>query len=131
MTAVKNWFLEKNNLEHMYGKKLTIEKETDKAVLIRYKLNVTEFTQWIPKCCLCDEWEQKKKNINFAYHDYLVNKYHEAYDNQIIDNSIIRSGRNRYRGDNFIHQNTTKELIKALNSYGIEFMTKAEFAKTL
>lgn len=123
MIAIKNWFLEKNMMKGFYGKELIVKKETEKAVLITVKGFSSDC--WIPKSCLCNEWE--KQTSPFDYHDYLENLYHEAYKKGIIENRTIKSGRNTYAGDAFIHQCTNKELQKALDSYNIEHMTYTEF----
>ena len=128
MVAIKNWFLEKNNLRGLRNANLTIKKETEKAVLLICDfgdLSLTE--QWIPKSVIIDEWE--KDTSPLGYHEYLVNTYHKAYDNKKIENFIIKSGRNIYRGDNFIHQLTTKELIKSLKNHEIDFFTFEEWKK--
>ena len=122
MIAIKNWFMEKNNLRGLRNANLTIKKETKKAVLLICDfgdLSLTE--QWIPKSVIIDEWE--KDTSGFGYHKYLENVYHKAYDNKEIENFTIKSGRNIYRGDNFIHQLTNKELIKRLENYNITFMS--------
>lgn len=125
MTAIKTWFLEKNDCKGFYQQKLEIVKETDKAVLIRCFIDSYKFEQWVPKSCIIDEWE--KDTSNFGYHDYLVDTYHKAYEQQLIENYTIKSGMNRYRGDNFVHQMTTKQLTEALKKYNVQFMTRSEW----
>lgn len=125
MTAIKNWFLEKNNCKGFYGKQLEIIRETEKAVLIRCFIDGTQFEQWVPKSCIINEWE--KDTSNFGYHDYLVDVYHKAYEAQQIENYTIKSGYNRYRADNFVHQLTTKQLTEDLTKYGVQFMSKSEW----
>lgn len=125
MVAVKTWFLEKNNLKGLYGKALTVVNETAKAVNVRVNLAGAVTTQWIPKSVLCDEWE--KDTSALGYHSYLVDVYHKAYESGEIENSVIRSGRNTYRGDNFIHQLRTAELTEALRKHNINYMTRTEW----
>ena len=130
MIAIKNWFLFKNDLNWMRRFTLEVRKETEKAVLVGITdRTVSMYTEshWVPKSCLIDEWE--KDTSGFAYHRYLEDKIHEAYDLGIIENKTIVSGRNTYRGDAFVHQQTTKELIWLLNKYEIEFMERKEWEK--
>lgn len=125
MIAVKNWFLQKNNLDWMRNWTLEIRKETEKAVMVGVTdRTVTFYTEnfWIPKSVIIDEWE--KDTSNFAYHRYLEDVYHKAYDDEIIPNKTIKSGRNTYRGDAFIHQLTTKGLIEELQYFKVEFMDR-------
>ncbi len=125
MIAIKNWFLQKNNLDWMRNWTLEIRKETEKAVMVGVTdRTVTFYTEnfWIPKSVIIDEWE--KDTSNFAYHRYLEDVYHKAYDSEIIPNKTIKSGRNTYRGDAFIHQLTTKGLIEELQYFKIEFMDR-------
>lgn len=125
MKAIKTWFLQKNEIMGFYGNELRIAKETEKAVLVETFINGRKYTQWVPKTCMIDEWE--KDTSNFGYHDYLVETYHKAYEDQRIKNFTINSGYNRYRGDNFIHQLTTKELMESLDRYNIDYMTRKEW----
>ena len=125
MIAIKNWFLEKNNLRGLRGRELTVEKETEKAILVSYTIDGTHDTQWLPKSVIIDEWE--KDTSNFGYHKYLEDTYHKAYDEGLIENYTIKSGRNVYRGDNFIYQLKTKELEKALTNHGIKYMSREEW----
>ena len=126
MIAVKNWFLEKNNMTYLRGMELVQEKETAKAILVSFETKrfKTE-TVWIPKSVIIDEWE--KDTSNFGYHDYLVNVYHKAYEEGKFENFTIKSGRNEYRGDNFVHQWTTKKLIEKLEENKIDFMRRKEW----
>lgn len=128
MIAIKNWFMEKNNLEWMRKFKFEIRKETEKAVLIGITDRTLSFyneSYWIPKSCIIEEWE--KDTSNFAYHRYLEDTYHRAYEDGLIPNKTIKSGRNTYRGDAFIHQFTTKDLQKNLEYYHISYMTRQEW----
>lgn len=125
MIAIKNWFLIKNNLRGLRGVELKLEKETDKAVLVSFTINGRHDKQWLPKSVIIDEWE--KDTSNFGYHDYLVDVYHKAYNDGIIENYTIKSGRNVYRGDNFIHQWTTKELENSLEKKGVKYMIRKEW----
>ena len=129
MIAVKNWFLEKNHLRGWHGKEITIVKETEKAVLAKatFQNGFRTITSenWIPKSCIIDEWE--KDTSNFGYKEYLESIYHKAYESGMIENFTIKSGRNTYRGDNFIHQMKTKEIIDALSKRNIQFMTREEW----
>ena len=125
MIAIKNWFLEKNHLRGLRGVELNLEKETDKAVLVSFTIDGTKDKQWIPKSVIIDEWE--KDTSSFGYHDYLVDVYHKAYDEGIIENYTIKSGRNVYRGDNFIYQWTTKELETSLKKHGVNYMSRKEW----
>lgn len=125
MIAIKNWFLEKNHLRGLRGVELNLEKEIDKAVLVSFTIDGTKDKQWIPKSVIIDEWE--KDTSSFGYHDYLVDVYHKAYNEGIIENYTIKSGRNVYRGDNFIHQWTTKELETSLKKHGVNYMSRKEW----
>ena len=125
MIAIKNWFMEKNDYTWMRNWKWEQVKETEKAICIRVTDKTVSFcteTYWIPKSCIIEKWE--KDTSNFAYHRYLEDTYHRAYDAGIIPNKTFKSGRNTYRGDAFIHQLTTKSLIKNLEFYNIEFMDR-------
>lgn len=129
--AIKNWFLFKNDLNWMRNYTLEIVKETEKAVLLRVNDKTLSFYNeqyWVPKSCLIEEWE--KDTSGFAYHEYLENLYHAAYEQGIIENRTIKSGRNTYRGDAFIHKETTKGLQKCLEYYGIEYMDKKTWANS-
>ena len=129
MIAIKNWFLVKNHLAGFRNKELEVVKETEKAMLLR--TYVTDgfrkdmIQEWFPKSVIIDEWE--KDTSNFGYHDYLVEIYHKAYNEGIIENTTIKSGRNVYRGDNFVHQWRTAELVKELTARNIPFMNREEW----
>lgn len=126
MIAIKNWFLEKNNMTALRGLELTIVKETEKAVLIKYTVRTgTTYTDWIPKSCLTDEWE--KDTSNFGYHDYLVNTLNEAYKDGRLENKTFTSGRNVYDQTSFTHQLKTEDLIWTLNHFEIEYMNRKEW----
>ena len=126
MIAIKNWFLEKNNLRGFRGRELTIKKETEKAVLIICTIDGFIYEEWIPKSVIIDEWE---KNIsNFGYHDYLENLCHKAYEEgKLFEKRIIKSGRNKYRADHFLHQETTKSLLLLLDKYNVPYMSRVEW----
>lgn len=127
-----NWY--KVNYTDNMEFDLEIVRETEKAVLIRlpikyftgFKGKPIEF--WCPKSQII-ELKENKKYMNFEYHHYLENVFHKAYDDGIIENTTIVSGRNRYRGDAFIHQWGTKQLIEYFKKERIPFMTKEEFIK--
>ena len=128
MIAIKNWFLEKNNLNWMRNWELEMVRETEKAILVRVKdrtVSLHTEQHWIPKSCLIESWELDTSN--FGYHRYLEDVYHRAYDRGEIENKTITSGRNTYRGDAFIHQLTTKSLQANLEIYGIEYMSRDEW----
>lgn len=125
MIAIKTFFLQKNSCMGFYRQQLEIIKETEKAVLVSCFIESRRYEQWVPKSCIIDEWE--KDTSNFGYHDYLVDTYHKAYEQQLIENYTIKSGMNRYRGDNFIHQMTTKQLQEALEKHEVKFMTRSEW----
>lgn len=126
MIAIKNWFLRKNRLWGFYKKEIEQVRETEKAILVKVKFEDGHLSEsWIPKSVIIDEWE--KDTSPLGYHDYLVDIYHKAYDDQQIENYTIKSGRNCYRGDNFVHQQSTKKLVKDLQSYGIDFMSFDEW----
>lgn len=131
MVAIKNWFLEKNNLTNLRGKELTIKRETEKAVLVSCKINgfsqfSKTFEQWIPKSVIIDEWE--KDVSNFGYHDYLEGLCHKAYEEgKLFEKGIIKSGRNRYTRDSFLHQETTKALQSLLDEYNVPYMNRTEW----
>lgn len=126
MTAIKNWFLEKNKLKGFYGRELTIKRETAKAVLIICKINRTTYEEWIPKSVIIDEWE--KDTSNFGYHEYLEKLCHKAYEEgKLFKQGTFKSGRNTYRNDNFLHQNTTKELLSILEKYNVPYMSRIEW----
>lgn len=125
--AIKNWWLLKTNGYNYlrYVKDLVVKRETEKAVLISFNGEYGEWTAWVPKSVLCDEWE----NDPYAYHAYLEATYHKAYKEQYIKNFSIRSSRRGvfYPGDEFIGQWKTNELVKELNKKNIPFMSKNEF----
>lgn len=132
MIAIKNWFLQKNNLEYLRGKdNLEIEKETEKAAYIGYKSgNLYVGIGWFPKSVIIDDWEAVKApkvNKNFEYHDYLVDTVNQAYRDGRLENKTFMSGRNRYDQTSFTHQSTTKELINFLQEENIEYMTREEW----
>lgn len=141
MKAIKNWFLEKEgfaieSIKDIQKNGFEIVKETEKAVMIRYQLSwsTKSYTMWIPKSCMIDEWETKysPKAIGSAYHAYLVNTARDAYNKgNLGEKHTFTSGRNVYSRVSFIHQWTTKDLIDELSNFGISFMNKAEFAKSL
>lgn len=117
--AIKNWFLEKNNIYYLRGRDLNVIKETLKAVLVECK--ATKDQIWIPKSCIVDEWE--KETSPLAYHTYLVDTYRDAYKLQLIPNYTISNGYNSYSGDAFIHQESNKSLAKLLDKYNVEYMS--------
>lgn len=127
MIAIKNWFMAKNNLEWLRNYTLEMVKETEKAMLVRLKDRtiMTNEQYWIPKSCIIEKWE--KDTSNFAYHRYLEDCIHRAYDAGELDWKPIKSGRNVYRGDAFVHQNTTKGLINLLEKEGIKYMNREEW----
>lgn len=126
MIAIKNWFLEKNNMTGVRGLELTVVKETAKAVLVKYTVKSgNTYTAWIPKSCIIDEWE--KDTSNFGYHDYLVNTLNQAYRDGRLENKTFKSGRNVYDQTSFTHQMSTKELIGALEKFNISFMNRTDW----
>lgn len=130
MTAIKSWFLEKNDLRHLYKKELKVERETEKAVLVYYFEDMNRYEHWIPKSCIADEWEELKKDTsNFAYHDYLVEVINNAYRNGTLENRTFTSGRNKYDLTSFTHQKKTVEMIEFLNKNNIEYMDKETWKK--
>ena len=128
--CIKNWFIEKNGLNFLRGRKLTVIKETAKAVQIEYKIDlgmrILNDTKWIPKSVIVNEWEKEVSPL--AYHTYLVDTYRRAYADGKIPNYTIKSGRNTYTGDSFIHQWKSTEIKKSLKDYGIEFYEFQEWA---
>ena len=137
--AIKNWFLEKQgfaigSIKVLQKNGIEIAKETERAVLINYKMITYSDQMWVPKSCLTDEWEHKysPKAVGSEYHSYLVGVAKDAYyKGNLGKQGTFKSGRNVYDYVSFIHQNTAKELMKILNKYKVEYMTKAEFAETL
>ena len=126
MIAIKNWFLEKNDLRGIYGIDFLIIKETEKAMLLGYQLGLTSFEQWVPKSVIIDKWE--KDTSNFGYHDYLVETCHKAYKaGKLFEQGTFKSGFNTYDNDSFLHQETTKELIKLLEEYNVKYMNRKEW----
>jgi len=126
MVAIKNWFLEKNHMSGFRGNDLEVVRETEKAVLVRCFIDMCKFEEWIPKSVIIDEWE--KDTSNFGYHDYLVETAHKAYDNNnLFDKGYIKSGRNTYRADNFLHQESTKDLLILLDKYNVKYMNRKEW----
>lgn len=138
--AIKNWYLEKEgfaiaSILELKRNGYEVVKETEKAVLIHYHLwdNKT-LERWIPKSCIIDEWETKfsPKAIGGEYHAYLVKTVQMAYHSgNLGEKSTFTSGRNVYNRVSFRHQWKTADLIEELKEYGVPFMTKEEFAKTL
>ena len=108
MTAIKMWFLEKNDLMGIYGRELQVVKETEKAVMVSYWIHSIHYTTWIPKSCIIDKWE--KDTTNFGYHEYLAVTLQEAFPNQV-----------------YAHQYKTKELIEMLERKNIKFMNRKEW----
>lgn len=137
--AIKNWFLEKQgfaigSIKELQKNGIEIAKETERAVLINYKLFTYSDQMWVPKSCLTDEWEHKysPKAVGSEYHSYLVGVARDAYyKGNLGKQGTFKSGRNVYDYASFIHQDTTKELMEILNKYKVEYMIKAEFAETL
>lgn len=138
--AIKNWFLEKQgfsigSIKELQKNGFEVARETEKAVLINYRIWDAKLMQmWIPKSCMIDEWETKfsPKAIGSAYHTYLVNLNKDEYrKGNLGEPYTFTSGRNRYDGASFRQQWTTKELMAKLDEFGIKYMTKAEFAKSL
>lgn len=138
--AIKNWFLEKQGFSigsilELKRNGFEIQKETEKAVLIRYSIWDTKKSEmWIPKSCMIDEWETKfsPKAIGKQYHGYLVETAKVAYyEGNLGKQSTFTSGRNVYDGVSFIHQNTTADMMKILDYYNVKYMSKKEFAETL
>lgn len=126
MVAIKNWFLEKNNLMGFRGKELVIKKETEKAVLVICTIDRFTYEEWIPKSVIINEWE--KDTSNFGYHNYLESLCHKAYEEgKLFEKGIIKSGQNRYRKDSFLHQETTKSLQSLLDKYNVPHMNRSEW----
>lgn len=107
MTAIKNWFLEKNECKGFYGKEIWIIKETAKAALVNVNMGSFIDQMWIPKSCIINEWE--KDTSNFGYHEYLSETYRKASDYE------------------YAHQLTTKQLIEFLNKNGTSYMNRQEW----
>ena len=137
--AIKNWFLEKHGYG-VYGIKkiqengFEILKETAKAVLVNIRIEHYVDQIWIPKSCLCEEWEHtfSPKAIGSAYHEYLVSLNKEEYrKGNLEEQRTFTSGRNVYDGASFRHQWTTKELTAELDYFNIKYMSKKEFAESL
>lgn len=126
MIAIKNWFLEKNRMTGCRGAELTIKKETEKAVLVTFQIDRHTFEEWIPKSVIIDEWE--KDTSNFGYHEYLEKLCHKAYEEgNLFEKGTFKSGRNVYRNDNFLYQETTKSLLALLDKYNVPYMTRTEW----
>lgn len=126
MLAIKNWFLEKEQIRGLWGKELKAIKETDKAIYVEWEGDMFTHKQWFPKSCLCDEWE--KWVTPLAYHEYLLDLCYEAYRNKVIENYSIDNGYGyKYRGDAFYHQMKSAELKKMLEKHNIEYMTFKEW----
>lgn len=131
MVAIKDWYLKKNNILHIKGWNLDIVKETEKACLISHKFDEnSEITWWIPKSVIIDKWEiEKKDTSNFAYHNYLVDIYYKAYDENKIENYTWNNGYNKYNGKSFIHQETTKKIKEILDKNNVVYMSKQDWIK--
>ena len=125
MKGIKVWFIQKEHIASAYGKELTIKKETEKAVLVSWKVYNSVTEHWIPKSCITDGWE--KDTTNFGYHEYLVNVVNESYTNGTLENKTFKSGRNVYDQTSFTHQSTTKGLINFLEKMEIPFMNREEW----
>lgn len=82
---VKQWFIDKNfTPEERYAadvSDLTIIKETEKAVLIKFVSDFGTFTKWIPKSCLMTEEdyriEREKEEKRIARFEEGKRKYNE------------------------------------------------------
>lgn len=131
MVAIKDWYLNKMGMLHIKGWGLDIVKETEKACLISHKFDEnSEITWWVPKSVIIDKWEVEKKNVsNFAYHNYLVDIYCKAYDENKIENYIWSNGYNKYNGKSFIHKETTKKIKEILDKNNVDYMNKTEWVK--
>lgn len=78
---IKEWFLYKefdqNERLVMQYDEMTIERETEKAYLLKWNSDFGYFTKWVPKSCICtaEEIETECKRIEkaFDYYDMLVN----------------------------------------------------------
>lgn len=139
MKAIKNWFLEKqgysvDGIKQIQANGIDVIKETEKAVLVRTRIADYVEQMWIPKSCLCEEWEHKfsPKAVGSAYHGYLVGMYRQEYRaGHLFEQRTFKSGRNVYDGASFAHQRTSKEIAEILDDFGIKFMSKKEFTESL
>ena len=66
MIYVKEWFIDKNfNQNERYGISVadscSVEKETEKAVLVKWETEYGNITRWIPKSCTMTEEEMQKE----------------------------------------------------------------------
>lgn len=127
--AIKRWFLDKNDIrnEKIFNNSY-IKRETDKAILIEIHYKYSTKEMWIPKSVIIDYWE---KDVSpFAYHDYLVGVARKAYDEgKLFKKHIIKSGRNVYAGDSFLHQKTSKELKSLLDEYNVTYLDYKDWQK--
>lgn len=86
---IKEWFLVKNfNDNERYTisvSDVNIEKETEKAVFIKFESDFGVIKSWIPKSCIMtDEEEQEERRLKAE----RLNKYQDKY------NSLIEFGKN-------------------------------------
>ena len=82
--AIKNWWLLKNGYNYMrYIKDLGVKKETEKAILIFYKTELGEWTAWVPKSVLCDEWENDPGTEEPVYKEFITNDYYKRLNGTI------------------------------------------------
>lgn len=125
MKGIKVWFIQKEHIASAYGKELTIKKETEKAVLVSWKVENSTVEHWVPKSCMTEEWE--KDTSNLGYHSYLVETVNNAYRNGTLENSTFKSGRNVYDRTSFTHQETSKTLVNFLEKNNISFMNREEW----
>ena len=78
---IKEWFLEKEftqNERYIISlEEMSIERETEKAYLLKWNSDFGYFTRWVPKSCIYSNEElikvYHKKEQAFNYYEMLVN----------------------------------------------------------
>lgn len=79
---VKEWFMNKNFTQNesyavSVAHNSSVERETEKAVLIKWYTKYGNITKWVPKSCLTTEEEVQKENNELAERFIKGEKMHE------------------------------------------------------
>ncbi len=93
---VKNWFMNKNfdeaeRIAISASPDPIVEKETEKAVLLKWNTEYGIIKSWIPKSCLCEEADNSD---NAVFYDKKSGKsVSVSKDNTVMTKATTKDGR--------------------------------------
>ena len=127
MVYVKEWFINKNfNQNERYGISVAdrsyIERETEKAVLVRWETEFGNITSWIPKSCLLTEEEMEKEQKERLERFVKGAEMHEELVNFAKENGL--KVRKNSKTINIIHMIKNANLFDQLTEEQQKYCNK-------